>query len=210
MALGCLVVAITAQSAFAATTVALWHMNERSGTVMHDSAGNHDGTLQNITLGMPGFRGSAYGFNGFSSYVSVPQASDLNPGRANLTVTIHLKTTNLPRRGHDWDLIRKGVYSKTRGEWKVEYHPNGRASCGFEGSRGFVTLRAGPSLNNNRWHTILCVKTSSAIRLIVDGVTFSKAVRVGSIANGAPIVIGAHLPGEFFNGSLDEASIAIG
>ncbi|MGN6167956.1 MAG: LamG-like jellyroll fold domain-containing protein, partial [Solirubrobacteraceae bacterium] len=183
MALVCLVVAISASSAFATRTVARWHMNESSGTVMHDSVGNHNGTIHSVRLGVPGFLGSAYGFNGSSSYVLVPAAGDLNPGRANLAVTIHLKTTSRPRRGHDWDLIRKGHFRKSRDEWKVEYHPDGRASCGFKGSRRFATLRAGPSLDNNRWHTIRCVKTASAIRLIVDGVTHSKARRVGSIGN---------------------------
>jgi hypothetical protein len=205
----CLSVAISPQNAFAATTVARWHMNETSGTVMHDSVGNHNGTLHNVNVGVPGFQGTAFGFNGTSSYVSVPSASDLNPGRANLTVTIHLKTARRPRL-HDWDLIRKGHWGDRGGEWKVEYHPSGQASCGFKGSRGPAVVRARPPLDDKRWHTIRCVKTSSAIRLIVDGVTYSKAARVGSIGNLAPIVIGAWPGAEFFKGSLDEASIAIG
>ncbi|MGN6168412.1 MAG: LamG-like jellyroll fold domain-containing protein [Solirubrobacteraceae bacterium] len=209
-AIVCVVAAITAQSALAATTVALWHMNEKSGTVMHDSASNHNGTLHNITLGLPGFRGLAYGFNGSSSYVSVPSAGDLNPGPAKLTVTIHFKTTSLPGRGIVWTLIRKGHWNTRGGEWKVRYNHSGEVSCGFKGSRRYAVVKAGSSLNNNQWHTIRCVKTSSAIRLTLDGVTHSKASRVGSIANRAPVVIGAYPLGGFFNGSLDEARIAIG
>ena len=205
----CLIVAITPQSALAATTVARWHMNEKSGTVMHDSVGNHNGILHAVRVGVPGFRGTAYWFNGSSSYVSVPSASDLNPGYAKVTITIHLKTTRRPRL-HDWDLIRKGHWFNRRGEWKVEYHPSGQASCGFKGSRGHARVEAGPSLADNRWHTIRCVKTSSAVQLTVDGVTYSKAARVGSISNLAPVEIGAWPGAEFFKGSLDEASIAIG
>lgn len=209
MPLVCLIVAIIPQNAFAATTVARWHMNEKSGTVMHDSAGNHNGTLHAVRVGVPGFRGTAYAFNGSSSYVSVPSASDLDPGRAKLTITIHLKTANRPQL-HDWDLIRKGHWGNRRGEWKVEYHRSGQVSCGFKGSRGPAVVEAGPSLDDKRWHTIRCVKTSSAIRLIVDGVTYSKAARVGSITNLAPIEIGAWPGAEFFKGSLDEVSVAIG
>jgi hypothetical protein len=205
----CLIVAITPPNAFAATTVARWHMNEKSGTVMHDSAGNHNGIMHAVRVGVPGFRATAYGFNGSSSYVSVPSASDLNPGYAKLTITIHLKTARRPQL-HDWDLIRKGHWVNRRGEWKIEYHPSGQASCGFKGSRGDAVVKAGPSLNDKRWHTIRCTKTSSAIQLIVDGVTYSKAVRVGSISNIAPVEIGAWPGAEFFKGSLDEASIAIG
>jgi hypothetical protein len=190
--------------------MARWLMNEKSGTVMHDSAGNHNGTIHSVKVGVPGFLGSAYWFNGSSSYVSVPSARRLNPGRARLAVIIHFKTTSLPRRGHPWTLIRKGHWPNRRGEWKVRYHASGQASCGFKGSRGHAVVKAGPSLDNNRWHTIRCVKTSSAIRLIVDGKTYSRAVRVGSIANDAPIAVGAYPGAEFLRGSLDEAKIKIG
>ena len=207
--LACVIAGLGAQNAFAATTVALWHMNETSGTAMLDSARSHTGSLHNVSRGVPGFSGTAYGFNGSSSYVSVPSASDLNPGSANLTVTIHLKTTYLPPP-EDWDLIRKGYYTTSGGEWKVEYYPSGQASCGFKGSGGYAELRTGPALNNGRWHTIKCVKTASAIRLIVDGVTYSKSASLGSIANSVAVAVGARPGSEFFKGSLDEASIAIG
>ena len=195
-------------TAHAATTVALWHMNETSGTSMFDSARSHTGTLHNVKLGLPGFSGFAYGFNGSSSSVSVPTASDLNPGGANISVTIHLKTTNLPPP-EDWDLFRKGYFETKGGEWKVEYYPSGQASCGFKGGKDSEII-AGPKLNNGAWHTITCVKTGSAISLTVDGKTFSQSAKVGSIANTAPVVIGARPGSEFFKGSLDEASIQIG
>ena len=54
------------------------------------------------------------------------------------------------------------------------------------------------------------MRTSSAIKEIVDGQTFSKAANIGSISNTEPVVIGAHPGSEFFNGSLDEASIKVG
>ena len=76
--------------------VALWHMDETSGTTMADAVGGHTGTLHSVALGQPGFVGTAFGFNGSSSYVSVPTASDLNPGASTITVTIRLKTTTAP------------------------------------------------------------------------------------------------------------------
>jgi len=200
--------ALAPTAAQAATTVALWHMNETSGSSMLDSARGHTGTLHSVKLGLPGFSGFAYGFNGSSSYVSVPTASDLNPGGATLTVTIRLKTTSLPPP-EDWDLFRKGYFDTKGGEWKVEYYPSGQASCGFKGGKD-VELIAGPKLNNGAWHTITCVKTASSISLTVDGRTFSQGGKVGSIANTSPVVIGARPGSEFFQGSLDEAAIQIG
>ena len=93
----------------------------------------------------------------------------------------------------------------------MEYQPSGQVSCGFKGSVDHNDLAAGPALDDGTWHTVQCVKTSSSIKVIVDGQTFSKSATIGSIANTAPVLIGAHSSGsETFNGSLDEASIQIG
>jgi hypothetical protein len=191
--------------------VALWHMDEASGTLMYDSIGNHTGTLRSVQTGLPGFLGSGYGFNGSSSYVSVPTAGDLNPGSADITITIHFKTTGTPPPPPaDWDLIRKGLYTTTGGEYKMEFQQSGQASCGFKGSAAYAELITGPNLIDGQWHTIQCVKTASAIKVIVDGQTFSKAASVGSIANTTPVVIGARPGSDWTQGTLDEASIQIG
>lgn len=188
---------------------ALWHMDETTGSVAHDSVGGHDGALHSVQLGLSGYLGSAFGFNGSSAYISVPTSSALNPASSNITITIHVNTTGAPATP-DWDLIRKGKYTTTGGEFKMEYQPSGQASCGFNGSAGYSELIAGPSIKDGKWHTVQCVKTSSAIKVVVDGQTFSKTANVGSISNSEPVVIGAHPGSEFFKGSLDEASIQIG
>lgn len=182
-------------------------MDETSGTVMRDAVGGHDGTLDNVQLGVAGFAGTAYGFT--RSFVSVPSAPALNAGSADITITIHLKATAVPATP-DWDIIRKGLFTTVGGEWKVEYQPTGQASCGFVGSAGSRELIAGPALNDGAWHTVQCTKTATGIRLVVDGQTFSMAGAVGTISNDAPVVVGARPGSEFFQGSLDEASIRIG
>jgi Concanavalin A-like lectin/glucanases superfamily len=202
--------ALTAQvqaNATPAGTVALWHMDETSGSVMRDSVGSHNGTIFSAQLGLPGFLGTAYGFT--KSYVSVPSAGDLNPGSSNLTVTLHVKTTSAPA-SPDWDLIRKGLYTTAGGEFKMEYQPSGQASCGFNGSSNYGELMAGPAINDGKWHTVQCIKTASAIKVVVDGVAFSKTVTIGSIANTDSLPIGARPGSEYFNGSLDEASVQVG
>jgi hypothetical protein len=183
-------------------------MDETSGTVMRDSVASHTGTLHSVQLGVSGFKGTAYGFTG-SSYVSVPSAGDLNPGSANISITVHLKATSAPA-SPDWDLIRKGLYETAGGEYKMEYQPSGQVSCGFKGSAGYAELIAGSAVNNGKSHTVRCVKTSSSIQVVVDGSTFSMAATIGSIANTAAVVIGARPGSEFFKGSLDHASIRVG
>ena len=191
--------------------VALWHMDESAGTVMFDSVGAHNGTLHSVQTGLPGVSGTAYGFNGSSSYVSVPSASDLNPGSSDLTFAISVKATGTPPPlPADWDLIRKGNYNTAGGEYKMEFVQSGQATCGFKGSASYAEIIAGPAINDGQWHSIQCVKTSSAIQVVVDGQTFSKAANIGSIANNDPITIGSHPGSDWYKGSLDEASVQIG
>jgi hypothetical protein len=190
--------------------VALWHMDEPSGTTMFDSVGTHNGTLVSTQLGLPGFTGTAYGFNG-SSYVDVPSTDDLNPGSANITFTIHLKTSGTPPPPpEDWDIFRKGLYTTGGAEWKMEFQQSGQASCGFEGTGGYAELVAGPAINDGQWHTISCIKTSTAIQVVVDGQAFSKAANVGSITNTTDVAIGARPGSDWYQGQLDEASVQIG
>ena len=220
-----IVIAVTASSsagsavASSATTmvvwtssaVARWHMDETSGSTMFDSAGHNDGTLTAVTLGQPGSFGFSYGFDGSSSYGSVPTADGMNPGSANFSFTIFLQTTGTPPPPpEDWDLIRKGDFITPGGEYKMEYQHSGQASCGFKGSTSYAELVAGPALKDGHWHSITCVKTSTDIELIVDGHTFATAANVGAISNTAPVVVGSHPGADWYQGSLDEASISIG
>ena len=78
----CLILA-TFVTAHAGTVVGLWHMDENSGSTMQDSSGNgNDGNLTDVTLGLPGVSGTAYGFNGSTSLASVSSNDSLNPGNA--------------------------------------------------------------------------------------------------------------------------------
>ncbi|HEX8157467.1 MAG TPA: LamG-like jellyroll fold domain-containing protein [Solirubrobacteraceae bacterium] len=189
--------------------VAQWHMDETSGTTMLDSARSHHGTLRNgVRLAQPGSAGLAYSFAG-SAYVSVPHASDLNPGAATITLTIRVKTTLAPATP-DWDLMRKGLYTTPGGEYKMEEQPSGQASCGFNGSSGYSELTAGPRFNNGAWHTVQCIKTATQIKVVVDGVAYPKSASLGTIANTVDVPIGARPGSEYFQGTLDEASIQVG
>lgn len=205
--------ATAAPSSPPAATVALWHMNETSGSVMHDAAGSNDGTIFNVALGQPGFRKKAYGFNGSSSHVNVPSAASLNPDSMNFTVTVRVRfsVTPPPDIG-DYDLVRKGLCCGTH--WKVEILPDGnagRAFCYFRGSTGTGSLTAGPDLSDDQWHTIVCKKTANRMILIVDGQNFTQNVTIGSISNGSELTLGYKTSlGDWYKGLLDEVKIVKG
>lgn len=192
-----------------AGAVAVWHM-DALGT-MTDSAGTNNGTLYGVGLDPAGYLGAAYSFNG-SSWVSVPNAAALNPGSANVKISLAIKTTAAPPPTvQDWDLARKGLYT-SGSEFKIEYYPSAQVGCAFNGSQGMSGEHpAGPRLNDGKWHTIECRKTATAISTVVDGTTvYSAAVAVGSISNSADVAIGARPGSEYFQGSIDEIVIAYG
>ncbi len=211
-------VGLLAVPAYAAPVpVAQWDMHETSGSVMTDASGlaNH-GTLKNITLGVPGVAGTGYGFNGTSSRVIVKNSASLNPGAADITITVHVATTTLP--AVDADLLRKGYQGTVGGDYKVEIvNVSGlaQARCYFRGtSRSYQKTVAVPNLLNGAYHTIICQKTATGVVMVVDGKSYKRATIIGSISNTSSLILGAYSTGtksgDWFKGSLDEVSITIG
>jgi hypothetical protein len=202
----------------AASTVALWHMDEPSGTTMTDAAGSNTGVLHDVIAGVPGAEGTAYRFDGHTSYVTVPSSASLNPGNAPLSFTVHMRYTVTPPSTSitDYDVLRKGTASDSAQFYKLEIRPDNRAVCRFVGSKTTskgLLIHTGPTLNDGRWHTIACEKTTSQIRLVIDGVVHAKAGTVGSISNSGPLTLGAKSGNpysDFYNGDLDEVSVSIG
>jgi Concanavalin A-like lectin/glucanases superfamily len=198
-------------AAASASTVSLWHMDEPAGaTTMKDSVGTNNGTLTNVTTGVPGFTNTAFSFNGSSSIAVVNSSSSLNPGSGSFTVSAHVNFGAPPTAAiGDFDLVRKGLSSTTGGYWKMEILQTGKAFCQAQGSSAGGSITAGPVLSDNQWHTISCVKRSSALRLVVDGHTFSKTVTLGKISNTAKLTMGAKsVGGDWYNGLMDEVSFS--
>jgi hypothetical protein len=193
-----------------ASPTALWHMDETGGATMYDSVGTTNGTLNNVTLGAPGFAGTAYQFNGTSSYVSVPSTPAIAPGSANITFTIHVNTGSVPTIG-DYDLLRRGAYPGDF--YKLEILQTGQAFCQFRGDANGGTTRgvtAGPYLADQAWHTITCTKTTTGLSVTVDDTTYSKSVSLGGITDTDPLIIGAHPGSDYYKGILDEANVTVG
>jgi len=90
---------------------------------------------------------------------------------------------------------------------------SGALFCQFHGSGHTVGATSTTLIApNTGFHTISCVKTTSQVQAIVDGIITSKSGNVGAISNSAPVVIGAHTGGnnDFFKGGIDEVSLTFG
>ena len=185
-------------SAFGAS----WQLNETSGSAVDSSGNGNNGTLHGAITRT----GTGYHFDGSSGYVSVPNSSSLNPGSADITITIRFSLDGNPARGKDYDLIRKGLAGTSGGDFKVEILDDGRALCRFRGGNAAV-VQGGTNLGNGT-HTVQCLKTGSKVSLVVDGsVKASKSVQVGSISNKEPVILAAKPGDDFTKGLIDFITI---
>jgi len=208
----------SAALALTITPVAVWHMDETSGTTMTDSTENHnDGTLVDVVVGQPGELGTAYLFNGTSSNVTVPSSDTLNPGTTSFGVTAWVNFTVPPATGADYDIVRKGYAGTTGGQYKMYITTTrvstAQARCAFQDAvqPGTFVVKGGPDLADGVWHLIRCVKTASSLQLTVDTTTYKLTARLGSISNTKPVVLGANLKShsDYYNGLMDEVSISV-
>jgi len=195
----------------ASVQVAYWKMND-TGTTMVDSSGHgHSGALHSVATQQPGWSGSiGYGFQSKPSYVSVPSATDLNPGTSNFSFTVHVRFSTKPSSTvGDYDLLRKGLSSTSGGSYKMEILQSGVAFCDFRGGSGEGKVTGSSNLANNAWHTITCARTSTSVRLTVDGSTSSKTVTTGTISNSSSASIGAKDTGggDQYHGYMDSVTV---
>jgi len=194
-------VAAIQPAASAAGFGAHWALNEKSGPVT-DSSGNHnDGTVHGgVTR-----TGSKYDFDGTSGYISVPNSASLNPGAAAFQFTVRFSLDGNPPQG-DYDIVRKGLAGTKGGDYKMEVLSSGKALCLFRGTNG-VSVTGGSNLGTGT-HTVKCVKTSSAVKLIVDGSTkASKSAAAGPISNTSSVFLGAKPGDDWTKGLVDFITI---
>ncbi len=210
-----LVVGVLLQAgvARAASYSAVWHMDD-AGTTMADSTGHGlTGTLTNVTVGAPGAVGTAFQFRARPASVKVASSPLLNPGSGAFTVTARVRFSVRPSTAvGDYDLVRKGLAATKGGDWKVEILPTGYAFCLFRGSAGTVSIKHGPNLADNRWHTIACRRSGSTVRLTVDGSSWTASGSTGTIANTSAVLLGAKGSGgeDQYAGLMDEVSVSTG
>ena len=214
----------TAADAASSRLVARWTMNESSGArTMIDSSGN-------------GLRGSigrevdtAVQVNGATGYrfsrlppdtppahpqhiVTVPDSAALDPGTRDYAVTVRLRTTH--KFGN---IIQKGQATVSGGNFKLQI-PSGIVQCLFRGSSGTLLISTPRALNDGKWHTVTCARTSTGVRLEVDGSTVARrSGKTGKISNSWPLSIGGKtdcdqvkVGCDYYAGDLDYVEITAG
>jgi Laminin G domain len=208
---GAMAMAVPAHAAIN-NPVAVWQMNEPSSSRrMVDSSGNgisgtigsHVGVGTALSGGGTGYRFPYRQPNRPPAdpqhLVVVQHNARLNPGTGAFAVEVRLRTTHA-----FGNVIQKGQSASPGGYWKFE-QPNGKISCLFRGSSGSSTASSGTvRVNDGRWHTVRCERTSSSVVMQVDGVvTGRNSNATGSIANTKPLTIAGKLSCDQINSTCD-------
>jgi PKD repeat protein len=206
----------SAQSAVGPT--AFYEMNEPVGSsVMTDSSGNG----LNGVIDPTGVQTGAV-FDGATGYdwvrrppeqappspervIQVPDNINLEPGNQPFTIELRYRTQE-----NFGNIIQKGQSQTPGGQWKIQ-NPGGIPSCLFKGSLGQVATGAKTPLNDEQWHNLTCVLTSSSVTMYVDGVFRNrKNGSAGTVDNNFPMTVGGKLDCDqiditcdYFSGQID-------
>ena len=223
---GCAAAVLTlglVRPATGATYVANWEMNEPAGaTVATDSSGHqlHGRVGDDVQTGVD--FGSNIGFRfpyisgsspqNLEHIVEVAENDLLDPGSGKFTVSLRF------RSNQSWgNLVQKGQAGMTGGFWKVDIS-KGILTCMFRDENGLQsTASSRTTLNDGRWHTIRCVRSTSAVVLYVDGEwRETRNNPTGTVNNKAPLTIagkrycGSGVQCDYWFGDMDYVRVSVG
>jgi hypothetical protein len=127
-------------------------------------------------------------YYGAAHLIMVPDAADhsLDPQSERFVVEFRMRTTD--KFGN---ILQKGQARTAGGQVKFQ-QPGGYVSCMFKSSADIrASIKSSIATNDGQWHVIRCERTTSEVRLYIDGV-FNKRIRntTGSINNTKPWTIG--------------------
>jgi Laminin G domain len=213
--------ALAPLSAQAATTVALWNMNEGAGaTVMTDNSGQGlNGSIgSDVVPGTSTDTGRGYRFPAppdrgkhDSHLAVVPDSPALDPGTGNLSVTVRLRTG-----AGNQNIVQKGQANISGGYYKIDM-VQGVPICLFRDINNATSAKKWTKpIWDGHFHTIRCARQGKVVSISVDGAPARTNVRaIGSVANSKSLSIGGKLycnpPAvgcDYFVGAIDSVEIA--
>jgi hypothetical protein len=185
-----------------ASLIAYWKLDETEGTVAHDSAGDHDGTLRGDPVWQPGAGqvNGALEFDGVDDYVSTPFI--FNPAKGPLSVFAWIKGGALGQvvisqiGGMNWLLA-----DATEGKLMTELTVAGRFGRPLI-SQTIVT--------DGNWHRVGFVWDGSQRILYVDDVEAAKDTQTSLAGSDGGLYFGAGKnleAGSFWTGLIDDVRI---
>jgi hypothetical protein len=109
------------------------------------------------------------------------------------------------------NIMQKGRFGTDGGQWKLQVDGgDGRPTCVIRGDApgaSALVVRSKVSIADSAWHRVVCRRSGSGVSIEVDGDERRRRGETGSVANDAPIRVGAPGIGEEddqFHGRIDD------
>jgi Concanavalin A-like lectin/glucanases superfamily len=211
-------VAVTCTSPSTTTTaIALWHLDEGTGTIAPDSNGSSDGTVTNPNWTTGKVNGAIQSSVVGATYVTVPSNATLEiPGsQVSVEAWIYPFGNSYQNGGADAMFIAVKEHSDGQSAYGLTLGANWGDELTF-----FVTTQNGQAeayshetCPVNQWTHVAGVYDGSNIMLYVNGVLKTTAPQTGAILNGPfPFWIGKYRGGASgddwaYYGKIDEVAI---
>ncbi len=174
--------------------VGVWRLDNDG----NDSTSISNGTENNMSY-VPGIFGAAGSFNGSSSYINVPDVTDLNITTKLITVSAWIRTGTVSK-----SILSKGTTGSSGYEIAID------ASGYAVFKKGGVSLTGTTVLTDFQWHHVLGTTNSSGnMFLYVDGAAENSNANTAnfSTSSGVALKIGSNSANAYFNGIIDEATV---
>lgn len=195
--------------------VSHWAFNEKSGLIASDSVGSNDGDVIGGVFNLTnGILFGSYEFDGIDDYMDLGNASNLNFGSGEFTISAWVKINSIPAlpSGGYTVYSRENVSDSTEGVYfgVVQFAGGGIVKPEFSVWNGTTTdnVSSSQDLNDNSWHHIVGVRNSTNISIYIDGIFnvmgISENVDGDTTDNAS---IGVEVSYNYFNGSIDEVRV---
>ncbi len=191
---------------------ALWHFDEGTGTVAHDSSGNgNDGTIYGAGWTV-GKYGKALNLNGLSNYVEVPDSASLDiSGKITIEAWIYPRSLT----GYQVIVSKYNHTSLSSAYYLSTYLNEIYFALSYDGNHYYAMMSA-TNITANAWTHVAATSNSTHMAIYINGVKDKvRTYPPGTIyASNATLRIGCYLPEfgypRFFNGTIDEVKVSSG
>jgi len=179
-----------------------WHFDENSGGTAYDNSGyGNNGTINGATWA-DGKYNPALSFDGVDDYVQVSHSSSLNIGGSEITLEAWIKANALPPAGQRWQILGKAdAYAL-----QLSDGGNGKARVWLGPLTGYIETN--PVISTGSWYHLVGVYDGNSVKIYINGELKKEVAKTGNQATSTNnLIIGARIPGGYFNGIIDEARI---
>jgi len=184
--------------------VGWWRFDEGTGTIASDSSGNaNTGTINGATW-VDGEYEKALSFDGETSYVIIPDNSNLDFGTDDFTISFWFNPTSLT-----WSniLYKRADSNGVNAGYQIVVHNNRFYAIIGDGTNGVTVLSN--SISAGVWqHCLLVVNHAGSAQFYVNGLASGSPISmtsVGNTNNDIPLKIGGN--SAYYTGILDEVRI---